>query len=522
VLEHGEIQGNVLYAYGNRFPYARYVRLRILDGREADAARVVARWLAEVTFGRRPDALPGEEARRPHLNVAFTYGGLQKLGVPNDLLFAFPEDFRQGARKRAASLGDHWQEAPEDEEDVFKQGDILLVVHSCDGDSMELFNHRHIDGEVGAGAPFTVLYEKSAALLGRDDRGDGATRSPTSCGVQYNREHFGFADGCSQPAVEGSHADGERGETNAAGEGLYTGVRIKRWPVVRLLARLLEDIGLKPILREWRPIRAGEFVLGYENEDGVLPEGPPGPLGPNGTFMVFRDIEQHVGNFNEYIQSQASELGTRPEALRAKIVGRWDDGTPLTLSPDEAQRTIATSRERANDFLYVENHHGYESDAKGFRCPLGAHIRRANPRDALPGGAERTARHRIIRRGMPYGSLWREGDEDGGRGLAFVCFNASITNGFEFIQANWLNDGDVFGLENEPDFLLHEAREQGAPEPMMVIQGPKRAEILRAPKDPFVTVRGCEYLFLPSRRACSWLASLTPAAGGRQPSAGRI
>ena len=98
-------------------------------------------------------------------------------------------------------------------------------------------------------------------------------------------------------------------------------------------------------------------------------------------------------------------------------------------------------REVLNDFRYG-------GDPRGRACPLGAHIRRANPRDGLPGGAQRTRRHRIIRRGMPYGPDERAGD----RGLIFVCFNASIVRQFEVVNG-WLMDGDIFGLGRDPDML---------------------------------------------------------------------
>ena len=163
------------------------------------------------------------------------------------------------------------------------------------------------------------------------------------------------------------------------------------------------------------------------------------------------------------------------------------------------ERNIATNRRRANDFRY-------EDDAYGFGCPLGAHVRRANPRDALPGGAERTMRHRIIRRGMPYGD---KGEQEG---LAFICFSASIENGFEFIQREWLNRGDAFGLGSQPDFLLqqHDPAD-GKLKGKLVIQGARQI-VLDPPDEPFVRVRGCEYLFVPSRSALTWISQLAPAS----------
>ena len=115
-------------------------------------------------------------------------------------------------------------------------------------------------------------------------------------------------------------------------------------------------------------------------------------------------MSQDVQTFTDYVASESARLGLPPDLIRAKIVGRWPDGTPLTLSPERPDAMIADNRRRANDFLYQDNRIGGVSDTDGYGCPLGAHIRRSNPRDALPGGGERTMRHRIIRRGMPYGS----------------------------------------------------------------------------------------------------------------------
>jgi Dyp-type peroxidase family protein len=230
-----------------------------------------------------------------------------------------------------------------------------------------------------------------------------------------------------------------------------------------------------------------------------LPAGPYAPLGPNSTFMVYREIDQRVKAFKEYVERAAERFDLGKGEICAKIAGRWKNGSPAVrrLLPDD----LASDRTRVNDFLYRD-------DPSGYRCPLGAHARRANPRDGLPGGAEQTMRHRIIRRGMPYHCVT---DQYGvnREGLAFVCFNASIENGFEFIQRNWINGGAAFGLglrgEPQRDFMLQDWG-KGEKGTKMVIPG-YRPVVLDPPRNPFVKVRGCEYLFVPSRTACSWLTS---------------
>lgn len=514
MVEAGEVQGNVLYAYGVDFRYARYVLLRITD--RAGARARLRDWLRQVTFGGRPRKPPPfapydpddetafvPEALRnqPHLNIAFTFTGLEALGVPADLLYAFPKDFRDGARLRSEANGDRGASAVDQWIDDLGTGHLLLVIHANSQERRDQFVGQLLSGTAGY---MTTLHDRPAALLDAS-RADGtvaAAAEPdektSSCGSSFDREHFGFADGCSQPAIEGTSPG-----PDPAGDGVYSISRNRWWRPFQWLELLIEDLGLRPVSRRWRPIRAGEFLLGYGNEDGDLPEGPPAPLGPNGTFMVYRPMQQHVAAFDSFINAEAGRLNLNADLLRSKVVGRWPDGTPLTLSPERPDPLIADNRRRANDFLYQEQRHGYHGDRDGYGCPLGAHIRRTNPRDGLPGGGERSMRHRIIRRGMPYGS--REGDDE--RGLVFVCFSSSISDGFEFIQRTWCDSGQAFGLHHERDLLL----QQGDAEELtgMVIQGPgNETVVLDPPPQPLVTVRGCEYLFLPSRRACAWLANL--------------
>lgn len=511
MIETAEVQGNVLHAYGDCFPFARYVLLRITH---AAAARAIIRgWVNELTFGRRPwDGSPsrgqddGADAKtprtprdRPHVNVGFTFQGLRTLGVRDELLYAFPEDFREGAHARSVANGDIGDSSTEHWIRGFGTGHVLLVVHGTSAVDRDQLVDRLIAGSARC---MEVLHDLPAARLksGRpltapehDCRGG----HPLACDSRLDREHFGFSDGCSQPAIDGVHGD-------PIGGGVYARGPLRWWRPFRSLELLLEDLGIKSIKKEWRLIRAGEFILGYANEDGILPAGPPAPLGPNGTFMVYRPMSQDVETFDRYVDDEAERLSFLPELIRAKIVGRWRDGTPLTLSPERPNALIADNRRRANDFLYGEDRIGSESDADGYACPLGAHVRRSNPRDTLPGGGERTMRHRIIRRGMPYGPL----DGDGDRGLVFVCYSASISDGFEFIQRSWFNTGTELGLGDERDPLLQQG-DPGQLSGMVLPMADGQPVMLKPPPKPFVTARGCEYLFLPSRRGCEWLMNLS-------------
>jgi hypothetical protein len=135
---------------------------------------------------------------------------------------------------------------------------------------------------------------------------------------------------------------------------------------------------------------------------------------------------------------------------------------------------------------------------------VGAHIRRSNPRDALGFEGRLSFRHRIIRRGMPYGPPLPDGalEDDGAeRGLVFVCFNASISRQFEGVQVQWLNDGNIFGLGHDKDYLLGDARTTAK----MTVQG--APPYFLAPQPSFVTTRGGEYLFVPGRAALRAIAA---------------
>jgi Dyp-type peroxidase family len=302
-----------------------------------------------------------------------------------------------------------------------------------------------------------------------------------------SREHFGYADGFAQPAVEGSSDDRARGG----------GVPMKGGG--------------------WRPLAPGEFILGYPDEDTRadpkqrLPNAPAAPLGRSGTYMVWRKLYQDVARFRRVIGKAAElyEAGDE-QMLSAKVVGRWTNGAPLVKYPTKPPADFDAKSEGANDFRYDE-------DIDGMRCPVGAHVRRSNPRDALgavkgPGGkvsdfaGHLSFRHRMIRRGMPYGPPLPEGvtkDDGSDRGLVFVSFQASISRQFEGVQVQWLNAGNNFGLGHDKDFILGDPDGKGK----MTIQG--KPPFFLTPQDVFVRTRGGEYLFAPGLTALAALADGT-------------
>ena len=434
-LELEDIQGNVLQGYG--FPEAAYVSLRVKKKRQGRG--LLAELLPQVT-----PATPWTDRPASTLNIALSHRGLKKLGVTKRVRSSFPHEFRKGMARRAKHLGDVGRNKPRRWQKGLRKDeiDILVMLHATSEDVLDL-RVRQLKHRVRA---------YPAVRVGHVQRGR-LQRAASG----YEREHFGFRDGFSQPAIRGAPGRQDRGQ----------GVSI---PVL--------DGG-------WRPLEPGEFILGYRDEDHVLPGAPPPPFARNGTFMVYRKIEQQVRAYRKLVKRVSKQHfdGNR-DLVAAKLAGRWPDGTPVMLHPfvDEGSGV----REVLNDFRY-------SADPDGRACPLGAHVRRANPRDGLPGGAQRTRRHRLLRRGIPY----VEGKR---RGLIFVCFNASIARQFEVVNG-WLNDGDVFGLGREPDVLAgHRKRKR------VVMTVPGDPPVTFTSRKPLVYTRGGEYLFLPGLSSLGELA----------------
>jgi Dyp-type peroxidase family len=283
------------------------------------------------------------------------------------------------------------------------------------------------------------------------------------------REHFGFGDGFGQPAIEGSGVEHLPGQ------------------------------GFPQLGGRWRPLNAGEFILGYPDEDSGRPEIPVAPFGVNGSYMVLRKLEQNVPLFRTFLAEAAAAHGLTPERVAAGLVGRWPDGTPLALAPDGPDPAISNVKKRINDFRYHD-------DPDGRRCPIGAHIRRTNPRDALDPQGRLTLRHRMIRRGMPYGAPLPPGKVDtASRGLAFVCYVASIERQFEDVQREWCNDGDGLRLGLDRDFICGRPRRPHEPPNKLLLAG-RKPILLEQPRAPFVTNKGGDYFFAPGVTALLALA----------------
>lgn len=434
MLELNDIQSGVLRPRPT--PYAAtYILLRIDD---VKAGRDVMRRLSTVVTSA---ASPTSPLADTWVSVALSYQGLKKLGVPQESLDSFAWEFRQGMAARNKELGDIGESSPEQWEKPLGTTEvhIVIVVVAPDSEKLEL-----------ALEPARQTYATLTGItaIWRQD----CHALPTET------EPFGYRDGISHPAIEGSGIPG----TNT-----------------------LEE-----------PLKAGEFILGYPDEMGTIQKTQPEILGRNGTYVVFRKLHQRVALFRQYLKAN-SKSPEDENLLAAKMMGRWKSGAPLALCPIHDDPVLGADRNRNNSFLYEKD------DDKGLHTPGSSHIRRTNPRDANVAGVVRI--HRMIRRGTAYGPLLPEGvlEDDGeDRGLMFAFVGAHLGRQFEFVQSQWINDGVFFGAEKDKDPIVGD-NQNGQ---FTIPSKPLRKRINGIPR--FVVTRGGEYCFMPSLSALQWLADL--------------
>jgi len=377
------------------------------------------------------------------LGIAFTYTGLKALGMSQASLESFPLEFREGMAARASLLNDVGTNAPANWEYPFGTADmhVALAIYSTDDQSLEwvLERARQSHNELPG---ISVVYRLKFSEL------------------PEGRNPFGFKDGLHNPHVEGS------------GTAIHPGYG--------------------------PPIKAGEFIMGYPDELGETSTSPvPEVLRRNGTFLAFRKFHTRVADFRKYVSQQASSP-EEEEFIAAKMVGRWRSGAPLVLAPERDDSKLGADPDRNNRF-------SYEDDMQGLKCPFSSHIRRVNPRDALKNDFVAINLHQFLRRGTNYGPPLPDGvleDDRVDRGGVFLLIGAHLKRQFEFVQSQWVTDGNFISHGTEQDPILGTDVGDGI---FTIPKRPVRRRIHGLPQ--FVTVRGGEYCFMPGLRALKWLAS---------------
>lgn len=490
-----DMQGLLRSGFG-RERVSRFLLLRVT---EADAASA---WLADLPVSSAVDPKP---AVRGKVQIAFTAPGLAKFGLSGALTDGFPTEFLAGMDTdcaRSRRLGDVGKSAPAH----WRWGSgeqvphAILLLYAREG-GLERLVEEICDAQFVRG--FSVMGELPTGLLSRD-------------------EAFGFADGVSQPTIDWD------GRLRRARHG---------------------DVHYR------NRIACGEFVLGYTDEYGMFaprplvdPESFPAAarlpraldrpeqadLGRNGSYLVLRQIGQDVSAFWRFMDDVARGDVEARDSLAARIVGRDRAGKPLATDIETPIDGVAPAD--------VRNRFDFADDPLGLRCPLGSHVRRANPRsvDWPPGTRGWFARlqralgfgsrhlgedlvasarfHRLLRRGRGYGpslspEVAIETDSSDAHGLQFLCLCTHIGRQFEFVQAAWLNNAQFAGLEAERDPLIGHRKPLGGGRATDGFTCPRRG----APAErigglpEFVQVLGGAYAFLPGRRAVAFIAE----QGGR-------
>ena len=441
-LDLADIQGNIVYPYGRfGFPKARHLFFNI--GNAPAGRYFIEQVRHDITTSERWASDKGANSNAPArplvaVNIGLSFWGLLALDLPTRMLRQLPDEFIDGMAKRSGILGDVGSSAPEKWDPIWVNAAAkrecqvhiwvsLNAMAKPDGTPIDALAERTdwLQKVAAASGGVTLLtghrgsnaaYQDSSALM----QDLGPTKVPTP------KEHFGFTDGIADPVFAGQYEPDVESKA-VIGSGKFL-----------------------PDNKGWAPLATGEFILGHDSEAQELPpSAPPWSFMRNGTFMAYRKLYQNVASFRAYVAQQASlyQQVTKTEfaeaaemTIRAKMVGRWPNGFPLAIAPtyEESEKLAATwahipaiqlkraaarTKEEAAELARYEQllvDFRYGDDIEGAKCPVSAHIRRSNPRDALDprlGSAppapvpdsSLSNRRRILRRGLPYGELDKTG-----------------------------------------------------------------------------------------------------------------
>src|SRR6202790_3923026 len=480
-LDLGDIQGFILRGY--KMPIVRHFLLtvgvpaearkllgRFVNGNESDVPQITT--AEDWHVGLEPG--PGDNAadaprRQPDycLKLGITWPALIALGVKErvpTLSFKSFGAFIAGAAERAKLVGDTGESDPQHWIGGFGRGGdhVLLTLHAMSPEAMTAYSDR-LSALFAEGGAFREIWRADGMALMEVKDGEA---------VPTFKVHFGYTDGISMTTIRGGP---------------------ERYPPDH-----------QQQCEPWL------FVLRDDAENYLMPE--PRELGLNGSFAVFKMIKTDVVAFEQFLQSNKDRID--PELLAAKMCGRWRNGVPLAVSPESDSPEGGLSPEQLNNFEYV-NADG-SGDPKGLRCPVGAHMRRINPRgqpvtgQGQPGGSNNS--HRLIRRGLPYGPVYDPSQPDDGieRGLLGYFINSSIENQYEFVLGNWVNDSEFAGaVRLHPKSKDPLIGTQDPAESIFVIPQANGAPPIKLTGfSSFVKKRAAAYCFLPSITAIKFIAGL--------------
>ncbi|HXW71693.1 MAG TPA: hypothetical protein VEK34_09660 [Methylocella sp.] len=527
-LDLADIQGNILTAYGRLgFPKGRIMLFHVHDGESG--RRFVRELLPMISTALRWTSRQGIptgkiEVPKPEVavNIAFTFKGLIKLGLPTRTLRGMPDEFMDGMAARAPMLGDdfsgpNWQESwdevwvPSGRHNGADSAAVHILITLFaqmypDGSAVAALDERTqvIEGLCRTSGGVRLLaghnrkgktkqpYQDLSALLKRNSEGALTVSA---------KEHFGFTDGIGDPVFDGQYPN-------------------------RFERTFQEGNGALDGKGNWRPLATGEFLLGYPDEaQEIAGAAMPHAFSRNGTFLVYRKLHQNVAAFRKFINDTADRFGAvfginnpddAKETLLAKLAGRWQDGVPLSAAPTVEHWknfNLKYPESDPNARYAAQAKVAFGDDPEGTKCPLGSHIRRANTRDMLDplGGSASTLnnRRRILRRGLPYGKSPENVSDESEHGIGMLIYCASLFRQFEFVQQQWINYGFASRSGNDtcPIIGNHSRGKPGStngPKPKFAIAADPssdRPPFIIEDIPQFVETRGGEYFFVPSLTA---------------------
>jgi Dyp-type peroxidase family len=477
-----DIQGGLI---GFNKDHQQYHYLTFADGPSGKA--LVAELVPQLANGFEVlsfNAAYGDNLRRggdpealqsTWVNLWLTRDGLGVLAASG--LEAMPEEFRAGMAARP--IGDVGASAPDRWVAPFTGGaepHAIIVIAGDNAADIETRRSRIVD----------IISRHGASVVGTQI---GDVRP----GEMRGHEHFGFKDGISQPGIEHFTKSSKSGS-----------------------------------------IPPGELLIGYSDADGNTSGQPPATPTPvattygetpptvtppplpgwthNGSFVVYRRLRQDVAAFQSAMATQAPTVQLSADQLGAKLVGRWPSGAPMERVPGLSKKVDPSVADPSGEHPEVladdkVNNFDFSDDPDGLRVPRAAHIRKTNPRADKLADGDSSGRHRMLRRGIPYGPEFAPGETPYGetvpdtqdRGLLFVNYQASISRTFEFVQAHWVNRDDFQQSGDGKDPIIS----QDTPEGTVSIPPERQLTFSR-----WVTTTGGLYAFAPSLTGLTELATL--------------
>ncbi len=474
------------------------------------------------------------------ITLSLSWRGLIRLGLPQEVGPTFPLAFVDGMTRdyRSRILGDLGENSPPNWRWGKEAPDAAILIY---------------------GRSATAVAEVKARLLGECEAAGMPVphEVPLQTVTKDKTEPFGYVDGISQPVIRGTYKSLRNADPIHIVEPgeMVLGYPDNRGyiPLSPTLQSSSDPANKLPLIGApndfSRAVVNATRDVGFNGSFLVIRELEQDVTG----FSAYCEAEASRlnGRLSPPYRIDADYIG-------AKLVGRWKDGSSLVRQPYQSatrhrEKLQARAAKQAqlsadlgvnlvmestdvnsfsrpksnpdggmpidraaapavagavpgaaaldskpirpdNDFLF-----GAE-DPQGQRCPYGAHIRRANPRDSLdPGDADQVAisnRHRIMRIGRRY--LPAQGQKPG---LLFMCLCADIERQFEFLQQTWLMSSSFHNLSGEKDPILGDAQQGACGFTVPSPDGP----IGLNPMPRFVSTKGGGYFFLPGRRLIDFL-----------------